>query len=93
MEELEKKRLKKEQEYQALKEKAQEASVKATRKKEELEAVNSSYIAEILVTNKITMSEFLQNMPEMLELVKGESFPKDNTHKTQTETDESKGEF
>jgi hypothetical protein len=83
LETLENGRFKIEGELDALSKKQKDLNLQIARKKKDLEAANSAYIAEILVSNKISMSEFLKQMPEMIGLMQPIS------HKIDFETQQS----
>lgn len=66
MNDLEARRIRQEKELADLEQKQQDLEEKIARKKEELEATHSNLIAEILVSNHLTMSEFLEQMPQLM---------------------------
>lgn len=70
---LENRRLRQEKELADLEQKQKDLESKIARKKEELEVTNSNVIAEILVSHQLTMSEFLKQMPQMVEQAKSPS--------------------
>ncbi|MBR8675026.1 hypothetical protein GRR92_11820 [Lactococcus lactis subsp. lactis] len=70
---LENRRLRQEKELADLEQKQKDLEDKIARKKEELEATNSNVIAEILVSHQLPMSEFLKQMPQMVEQAKNPS--------------------
>ena len=70
---IENRRIRQEKELADLEQKQRDLENKIARKKEELEATNSNVIAEILVSHQLTMSEFLKQMPQMVEQAKSPS--------------------
>ena len=86
---LENRRLRQEKELADLEQKLKDLEGKITRKKEELEVTHSNVIAEILVSHHLTMSEFLKQMPQMVEQAKSPSKQEKSTLLVEQGEDES----